>query len=381
MKIFIVLLSLFLILFFPFWLVQFLMLLVLLVIALSFIYARLIYGSITVTHNQEVIRAYKLQKIDIDLFMENKSLIPIHYLSVWESPGELVPISENKFLFSLAKRQKVRLSYQLKGLSRGEYALGPIIIKASDPLGLFPWEKRIEEKCRVIIYPSLFKIKKQITSGYPGGNIRIRDKMYEDITRLKSIREYIPGDDIRHISWKVSARLGSLHTREFLPALQSPALLVLNLTLEDYPLKHRHAHLEKAIEIAASFVAYFLSLDQEIGLITSGLINNIQPQLHLGAGCEHTMLILENLAKIKGCPQKVDIIGILYNSGLCLPNGARIILISPLLSEKQLQAFASFRRRRGFLEYIPIAGKISGNINPKVTTYSLTALGGESLYA
>ncbi len=381
MKLFLALLCIFFVLFFPFWFIQFCALIVLMVIVLSYIYSRLTYHSINITRYQDTIRAHKLQIIDIDFLIENTSILPIHYISVFESPGELSPVGDGKFICALPKRRKMRLSYRVKGLARGEYQLGPIIVKSGDPLGLFPWERRIEKKCRVIIYPTMFKVTRQITNGYPGGNIKINDKMYEDITRLKSIREYIPGDDVRHISWKVSARLGALYTREYSSSLRSPALLALNLTLDDYPLKHRYAHLEKAVEICASLITFFTSLKQETGLISSGLINNVQPQIQIRGGHEHAMLLLENLAVIKGCAEPADIVDLVNNSQLRFPNGVRIILISPQLKTQQIQAFALLRKRRMFLEYIPIAGRKNGIIHPKVKTYSISELGGESLYA
>jgi uncharacterized protein (DUF58 family) len=282
---------------------------------------------------------------------------------------------------SMTKRQTVRLTYRIKGLTRGEYYLGPIIIKSGDPLGLFPWEKRIEDHCRVIIYPSMFRVAYNITEGYPGGNIKINDRMYEDVTRLKSIREYIPGDDIRHISWKLSARLGALHTREYLSSLHSPVMLVLNLTLDDYPLKHRYAHVEKAIETSASLVAFYTSLKQEVGLLSSGFTDGVHPHIAIHGGHEHGMLLLENLAVIKGSAEQTDIIDLLNGSHLPLPNGVRIILIGPPLSDTRAEAFAAFRRRRSFLECVRIGGGKKTERHPKIRTYTLPDIGGESQYA
>ena len=208
----------------------------------------------------------------------------------------------------------------------------------------------------------------------------MNDKMYEDVTRLKSIREYIPGDDIRYISWKVSARLGALYTREYLQALHSPALLVLNLTLDDYPIKYRYTHLEKAVGICASLIVFFTNLKQEVGFISSGLISDRQPHIRMQGGHEHTMLLLENLAVIKGCTEPVDIIDLINTSHLNFPNGTRIILISPALSEHRLQVFASIRRKRMFLEYIPVTDRKSRNSYPKIKSFSLSELEGEVLY-
>jgi len=380
LRIFVIILCIFLILFFPFWFIQFLAIVVLLVFLLSSIYSRVIYSSIHISRYQDVVHAYKHQIINIDFLLENKSILPVHYISVFESPGKLATVNSGKFIFSLLKKHRKKLTYQVKGMARGEYTLGPIVIKSGDPLGLFPWERSIEKECRIIIYPTIFKIKRTITNGYPGGNITVKDKMYEDVTRVKSIREYIPGDDIRHISWKVSAHLGSLFTREYMQSLHSPALFLLNLTVEDYPIKLRYHHMEKAIEICASLIVFFSSLKQEIGLISSGLINTIQPQIQIQGGHGHAMFLLENLAVIKGCSESADIIGLMNNSHLSFPNGTRIILISPGLSSDQINVFTSIKRKRMFLEYIPVADKKESMIHPRIKTFTVKEIGGEVLY-
>ncbi|MBN2534794.1 MAG: DUF58 domain-containing protein [Spirochaetales bacterium] len=380
MKIFLAILCLFFILFFPFWFIQFFAFIVLLVITLSFLYSRAVYYSIRISRFQDKIRAYKYQVIDIDFLIENRSILPVHYLSVFESPGKLSPVSTGKFIIALPVCSRKKVSYKVKGMNRGEYTLGPVMVKFGDPLGLFPWERRIEMACKVIIYPTVFNVTRHITNGYPGGNIKVKDKMYEDVTRLKSIREYIPGDDIRYISWKVSAHLGALYTREYLQSLHSPALLALNLALEDYPIRFRYVHLEKAVEICASLVVFFSALKQEVGLISNGLHNDIQPRIQIRGGHGHAMLLLETLAVVKGNAGQSDIINLINESHLPFPNGTRIILISPELPDHQMHALASMRRKRTILEYIPVPEKRQSSLHPKIKVFSISGLGGEVLY-
>ncbi|MBN1698587.1 MAG: DUF58 domain-containing protein, partial [Spirochaetales bacterium] len=310
----VVILCLFFILFFPYWFIQWTAFFILFIIVGSFAYSRLTYYAVSVARTQSIVRAYRRQVIEIALAVENNGFLPVHYCSVVDNPGGLWRMDESRFMFGLSGGQKRRLTYRLKGSMRGEYLIGPIIVASSDPLGIFPWVRRIEEQCTIIIYPSVFRVTREVRSGHPGGTIKVSDKTYEDVTRLKSIREYIPGDDVRHISWKISARLGGLYTREYLQALHSPVLLALNLSLEDYPVKHRYVYLEKAIEICASLVVFFSSLRQEVGLLSTGLVHDLHPVVRIRGGHSHATMLLEQLAVVKGCGEDADIIGLIRES-------------------------------------------------------------------
>ena len=103
-------------------------------------------------------------------------------------------------------------------------------------------------------------------------NIAVLNRLYEDVSRFRSLREYQPGDELRRINWKVSARLGKLHTTEYNPSLYFPILVLLNLCAPDYPLEGRYPHMERAIELAGSLVAYFPGLKQQVGLIAAARI-------------------------------------------------------------------------------------------------------------
>jgi hypothetical protein len=76
----------------------------------------------------------------------------------------------------------------------------------------------------------------------------------------------------------------------------------------------------------------------------------------------------------------VDIIDLINNARITFPNGTRIILISPSLPENRIQRFASIRRKRMFLEYIPVTDHKKRHSYPNINTFSLSELEGEVLY-
>ena len=45
-----------------------------------------------------------------------------------------------------------------------------------------------------------------VASRRPQGPIRISNRIYQDPTRINNIREYVPGDPLNTIHWKVTAR-------------------------------------------------------------------------------------------------------------------------------------------------------------------------------
>ncbi len=372
--------ALFIILFFPFWFIQICAILYIIIIVFSFLYSRILFNKLIFFRDKSIIRAYKFQIINVDIFVKNNSMFPVHYLSVNDKYSSLMHIEDSNFLISMFHKQQIKLTYHIRGTERGEYSIGPVIIKSGDPFGIFPWEKKINDECKIIIYPSIFELKWKISNGIPSGNIKVKNKIYEDVTRFKSIREYIPGDDLKKIRWKVSARLGSLHTSEYEASLNSPAILLLNLTLNDYPIKYRYAFIEKAIESIASLIFYFIHKNQEIGLISSGLIHGCHPQIPINGGHEHAMTLLENLAIIKVCEENIDIINLFNNSPLRIPYGARIITVGPFLNDKQIKGITNYRKHNTY-EFLQISDARKSILHPKIKYFFINDIEGKLLYA
>jgi uncharacterized protein (DUF58 family) len=225
----------------------------------------------------------------------------------------------------------------------------------SEPLGFFSWEKKCEQVAEVIVYPRVLSLALIHTHGLPVGDIHSNNIINEDLTRYRSVREYVPGDDIRRINWKISARQGSLFCLETLPTHYFPTLLLLNLTLDDYPLKSRYNLMERAIETAASLIYYIVGLKQQIGFLTSGIAGtDTEPKLiPLKNGYEQAVSLLELLAFLQ--PSAHAFMPLLFESEFNLPYRSRLLVISPHLTEPELNYLYNASQKGYMVEIFHVA--------------------------
>lgn len=109
--------------------------------------------------------------------------------------------------------EQQRLVYNLKPFERGEYHFGNIILFVKSLLGLLSKRYCIEASTMVPVYPSFMQLRKyellsRATIQNESGSKRMRKIGHS--MEFEQIKEYVPGDDIRTLNWKASARKGGL---------------------------------------------------------------------------------------------------------------------------------------------------------------------------
>ncbi|HEQ71857.1 MAG TPA: DUF58 domain-containing protein [Spirochaetia bacterium] len=341
----------------PHFLIQFILLLYILVNLFSLLHSTLTSRLLRVTRNFTTAWTYRGEQVNITVSITNRSLFTAHNLFAVDSAGKLFLRGESSGLFTLRARQTARLSFGVFGDKRGIYTLGPLRLSGADPLALYPWSMTVQEAATVVIYPHVFPLRLPIDRGLPSGTIPVFDPAYEDITSFRSIREYLPGDSLRRVNWKVSARLGSLFTMQYTPSLSFQAVVLLNLLEEDYPLRYRHTIIEYSIEIAASLVHAAIAAGQNAGLFTYGRIDSdtgpLNFPVHKEAG--HGMHILETLARVASTPRKKDFIDLFMASRISLPFASRVWYVGPPLETAQLDRLRVLKRHGITVEFFPTA--------------------------
>jgi uncharacterized protein (DUF58 family) len=318
----------------------------LLVIAGGFLYSRIVPFAVDIVRADPVLRGIKLQDIELRLRVRNKTIFPVPYFSLSDTRGQLFSDS-GTFAFSLGPFEERTLSYIVKGHSRGEFPVGPVTMKGSDPFGFFPWQRRVDAKGSVIVYPTIHPMDLVYRQGLPSGSLHIDDKMYEDVTQFRSLREYVPGDDMKRINWKASAKNNKLYTMEFDSTLYFPVLTVLNFCRDDFPMRHREALIERAAEIAASIPFFYTNLKQEIGFVSTGNLKGETgfSTVPMKAGYEHAQGILELISKLQPVDGRADFNELFFQSGVNIQMGTKVIVVSPPFSQQQADVLIAAKRK------------------------------------
>ena len=119
----------------------------------------------------------------------------------------------------------------IRGLRRGPAPLGDVAIRVHGELGLIDVVRDITLDDRVDVVPSLSQVRKFRLLAVQR---RLRDAGVRQIRRrgggmtFDSLREYVPGDDPRHIDWKASGRRGTAQVREYTVEQGQTVILALD---------------------------------------------------------------------------------------------------------------------------------------------------------
>ena len=263
--------AVFAILFLPYKFIQAIAISIILIFGISFIWAKQLDKHLSVDRNVREIKTVSFEKLTISFTIKNKSRFPALLCYVLDNVPYLHVFDKgNERLFRLRGFEQKAFFYEVNALNRGLYTAGPILIKTTDPLGLFQVIKEIECTQKILVRPARIQLKTIPLPGLPQGSIKINNPIYEDITMRRAIREYKDGDELKRINWRASAKFGSLFTNEYENTFDAPFFVFLNLAKEDYSLNMRHEKGEKAIEIAASIINIAARLKQRCGFAAYG---------------------------------------------------------------------------------------------------------------
>ncbi len=241
------------------------------VTALCWAYSRHCQASFTARRTVSSLRVPRNDRLELVILASNRSRLPLYSCFFGDTPGMLsVGADDARWLLTLPPESTVALRYTIAGSSRGDFGIGPFRFRGGDPLGLFPFDTRIDDRAEVLVLPARIDVDLRFDRGVPQGEIAARDLRYEDVTLCRSIRDYRAGDELKRINWKATARLGRLYTNEYLNTLNGPLMVFCDLSAGRYPLRLRRDQAERVIETAAALVNLAAEKRQECGFASTG---------------------------------------------------------------------------------------------------------------
>jgi uncharacterized protein (DUF58 family) len=117
---------------------------------------------------------------------------------------------------------------------RGVVKVGPVSVVRGDPLGLFERARRRDDPVDLYVHP-----RTVLFDGQSLGFLRDLEGMpATDLSRddvsFHALLEYQPGDDLRHVHWKSTARTGTMMVRQYEETRRSHFVIGLSRSSGDY---------------------------------------------------------------------------------------------------------------------------------------------------
>lgn len=118
----------------------------------------------------------------------------------------------------IGSHEKSNITYFLRPTERGEYVFGNLNVYVTSPLRLLAKRYVFDNGQMVPTYPSYFQLKKYDLMAFSNNLFQHGLKKIRRIghtMEFEQIKEYVPGDDIRTINWKATAKKNALMINQF----------------------------------------------------------------------------------------------------------------------------------------------------------------------
>ena len=174
----------------------------------------------------------------------------------------------------LGSGQTVSHYYSLRCQRRGVYNVGPLVAVAGDPLGLSERETIVAEPFELLVHPRIELVSdRPLTRQFEDPPIRPPvSKPWPSGLEFYGMREYVPGDDLRRIVWRASARTGKIMVREAEQGITDKITIIVDT---DRGIHSRDGEgysesFETGIRVAASLGVRHLREGYEVNVQTNG---------------------------------------------------------------------------------------------------------------
>ena len=261
-------------------------------------------------------------------------------------------------LFSLGLYQRVIRRYTVTGTQRGAWRFGPVQLVCGDIFGFRSQHKEIPETNLLLVYPRLYTLPELgLDARHPFGDYQSLNRLIDDPLRVSGVREYLPGDNIRHIHWKATARRQELQTKLFEPSASRPLAIFINIRTFNHRFEGIDPALrEFAISAGASIARWAQMRGDAFGVFANSMMyEGRRVRILPGAHPRQLTRVLEALAYCVGVPH-TTIERVLQQEADHLRHGTSIVLISATLSDSLSRALADLQRRGFAVTLLGIGG-------------------------
>lgn len=234
----------------------------------------------------------------VPITLENKYPFDISVKIIDELPVQFQK-RDFEYTMDVGKGAKQDFEYAVRPVERGEYHFGKLNVFVSSVLKIIARRYTFDEAAMVSVYPSYIQMKKY---EFLAMSNRLTEFGLKKIRRIghtmefEQIKDYIPGDDVRTINWKATAKRAQLMVNQYQDEKSQPIYSIIDtgrvmkMPFEELKL------LDYAINSTLAFSNIALRKNDKVGMMTfSKKVENIVPSSNKKT---HLNIINESLYNI-----------------------------------------------------------------------------------
>jgi len=256
-------------------------------------------------------------------------------------PRELERVDgDNPLLVRLDDGERGELTLRVRCTRWGAFRVGRVYLRTHDAFGLFRHEAHFDRRLPLKVYPSEESIRnllRPLDTQVFAGNYVARQK--SEGIEFADLRPFVPGDRVRHVNWRASARRGELWVNEHHAERNADVVILLDSFAEAR--LGDQTTLGPALRAAASLAARYLREKDRVGFVTfGGSLNWLVPAT--GAAQLYRMVdaMLDTQIVLSFAWRGVDTL-----PPRTLPPYALVVALTPLLDERSEAALLDLRGR------------------------------------
>ena len=269
---------------------------------------------------------------------------------LFDLPHGLATEAPNPRVMRLLPDERPELAYPLRCERWGAYLVGDFLLRAQDRFGLLVFEQQLALPRPLKVYPRGEEVQRLLrpleTQAFAGSQTpRVRG----DGIEFADLRPFVPGDRIRRINWRATARRGEPWVNETHPERNTDVVIFLDTFAEARD--GASGTLDLAVEAAGSLAAHYIEEKDRVGLVAFGGVLN---WLTVSTGIVQLYRVLDSLLDaeifLSYAWKDIDVLPV-----RTLPPRALVLALTPLLDDRSVRALIDLRARGFDLAVIEIS--------------------------
>ena len=255
---------------------------------------RIIKKSISLDIKSIDVVQNKNDGIEVKLLIKNNSIFPA-------VNGELKLCYYNKFSgnkeieyinFPINSKETESIDFKIKSKYCGKLIIEIQSLKIYDYLTFSSVKKKLKKFKEVIVLPQIYDINfsgNSININSLDGEIFSKDKAGDDPSEVFNVREYIEGDKIQRIHWKLSSKVDNVMIKEYSQPIVNDSIIIVELCESENNINTIQGIIETAISLSHmllsyNYIHYICWYDKNKDFFNKIIINSEEDML--GVACE-----------------------------------------------------------------------------------------------